>query len=298
MNVGEGSLQKCDNPVDFLLANLNTERLTRVVDVGANPLTPPPYDNLLKRRGCEVWGFEPQPEAFEELLKTKSELERYFPYAVGDGSRETLNVYRSSGLTSIFKPYEGAFTYLDRSRRNMKLVREEPVDTVRLNDQDEIDIFDVLKIDVQGAEVKIFQGAKEKLSEAMVVIPEIRFYQLYEGEPMFGGVDTELRAQGFQMHKIMFEKQKVIPNSQIDHLKRIHHRNQLIDGDAVYVRDPGKCSNWSDEQFKHLAVAAAAIFESHDLVLFCLDNLVQRKAIEAIFPAAYVGSLPPEMTKR
>ncbi|MEO0379349.1 MAG: FkbM family methyltransferase [Pseudomonadota bacterium] len=286
-----------ETPADLLLSRLNTLRLTRVVDVGANPLTPPPYHDLLQRRGCEVWGFEPQPEAFAELQDTKSDLERYFPYAVGDGSKETLNIYRSSGLTSTYAPYEGAFAYMNRSRRNMERLEEVPLQTRRLNDDPEIGAFDVLKIDIQGGEVKVFQGGDQKLTQTMVVIPEVRFYQLYDDEPMIGGIDTELRRQGFQLHKITYPKGMVVPNSQIDRLKRDRHRNQVIDADAIYIRDPGGWESWSNEQLKHLAISAATIFESHDLALFCLDKLVGRKAIPADMPEAYVDCLPPELTK-
>lgn len=288
---------EANTPIALLLEQLDTDRLTRVVDVGANPLSPPPYAPLLAQKGCEVWGFEPHPQAFEELQKTKTALETYFPYAIGDGSDEVLNIYRESGLTSIFKPYEGAMTFLGRSRRNMELQQELPFETKRLDDLDDVGAFDVLKIDVQGAELKVFQGAREKLSTAMVVIPEIRFYQLYAGEPMLGRVDTELREQGFQLHKFMFEKEKVIPNSQIDRLKRTQHRNQVIDGDAVYIRDLGQVANCTSEQLKHLAIAATTLFESYDLALFCLDELVKRNSIAKNIPAAYVDLLPPALRK-
>lgn len=283
--------------LDVLLAHLKTDRLTRIVDVGANPLSPPLYSDLLARNCCDVYGFEPQTEAFEKLQSSKGERETYFPHAVGDGSDETLYVYRDSSLASMYKPYEGAFQYLQRSRRNMRVEQEVDLKTVRLDDIEDLPPFDVLKIDVQGAEEKILQGGVNKLSEALVVIPETRFYQLYEGEPMFGPVDTELRQKGFQLHKFLFQKTKVIGNSQIDRLKRTRHRNQIIDGDAVYIRDPGQSASWTDGQLKHLAIAASGIFESHDLVLYCLDELVRRRAVDPRLPASYVDALPVELKK-
>lgn len=280
-----------------LLDGLGADRLTRVVDVGANPLTPPPYAELLEMRGCEVWGFEPQPEAFAELQKTKSDLETYFPYAVGDGSALTLNLYRESGLTSLFEPYEGAFSYLGRSRRNMERLEQISLETKRLDDMAELGALDVLKIDIQGGEVMVFEGGQEKLAKASVVIPEIRYYPLYEDEPMFGGVDVELRRQGFVLHKLMFEKTKVIPNSQIDRIKRAKMRNQVIDGDAVYVRDLGQIDRYTDAQLMHLSVAASGIFESHDMVLFCLDRLAERNAAPADLAGRYVDALPKQLRK-
>lgn len=42
----------------YLAEALAPERLTRVVDIGANPLSEPPYAPLLRVGLCEVWGFE------------------------------------------------------------------------------------------------------------------------------------------------------------------------------------------------------------------------------------------------
>ncbi len=49
--------------LDALLAELiKPERLTAVVDVGANPIDGvPPYRPLLAKGLCTVVGFEPQP---------------------------------------------------------------------------------------------------------------------------------------------------------------------------------------------------------------------------------------------
>ena len=290
-------MSKLEPAIRFLLECLSPDRLTHVVDVGANPLTPPPYSTLFEMGGCHVIGFEPHPEAFVALTQAKTDRETYFNEAVGDGSTETLRIYRDSGLTSIFPPYEGGFRYLGRSRFNMHLNEEVPLATRRLDDIDAIADIDLLKIDIQGGEVKVFEGGERKLRSAVAVIPEIRFYQLYQGEPMFGGIDMALRKQGFQLHKIVEPKAKVIPNTQIDRLKRSALRNQVIDADAVYLRDPGLPDAISDEKMKHMAILACAVFDSQDLALHCLDHLVERGVIPGDSPAEFVDTLPAHLRK-
>lgn len=278
--------------VAYLLDAIGFERPTQVVDVGANPLSDPPYKRLFDMGGCNVLGFEPHPEAFAALQKQAAAGESYLPHAVGDGQRHTLRISRDSGLTSVFPAYEGAFNFLGRSRKNMETVDQAELDTVRLDDLDEVPPFDLLKIDIQGGEVLVFEGAATKLRHATAVITEIRYYQLYEGEPMFGGIDVALRKLGFQLHKIVEEKAKVIPNSQIDRLKRSVNRNQVIDADAVYVRDLGEAEALSNAQLAHLAILAAGVFDSYDLALFCLDALVERGVIAADIPAGFAARLP------
>ena len=84
---------------------LSPERLTEVVDIGANPIDGiPPYAPMLAAGLCHVTGFEPQESALLELQQKKGPNERYLPYAVGDGRPRVLNVCRSSGMTSLYKP--------------------------------------------------------------------------------------------------------------------------------------------------------------------------------------------------
>jgi hypothetical protein len=46
--------------------------LTRVVDIGANPVDgAPPYKPLLDAQLCRLTGFEPQPVALAELNRKK-----------------------------------------------------------------------------------------------------------------------------------------------------------------------------------------------------------------------------------
>ena len=72
-----------------------------------------------------------------------------------------------------------AYNLIDiQAEPSLELLEEVQLATKSLDTLEEVRAFDVLKIDVQGAELKVFQGARAKLASAMVVIPEIRFYQL------------------------------------------------------------------------------------------------------------------------
>ncbi len=279
-------------PLQVLLDRLPLTRRTRIVDVGANPnVGNPMYSALLAAGACDVVGFEPQPAAFAALAMRKSDRETYFPFAVGDGSQKELKVYRHQGFTSVYEPYEPGFRVAWGSAW-AQIDARIAFDTVALDDQPQIGAFDLLKIDIQGGEYDVFRGGEASLKAAMAVIVELRFFQLYDGEPMMGRVDTELRRQGFTLHKIMFNQAKPLLNSQMVRLNLRRARDQIIDGDAVYVRDLGFIARYSDDQLAHLAILGASVFGSNTLVLHCLDQLVHRNAAPADLPARYVDSLP------
>jgi FkbM family methyltransferase len=275
----------------LLLAALPLPRPTSIIDVGANPINEAPYSALLRAGACHVTGFEPQPDAFAELQRIKGALETYHPHAVGDGSTQTLHIYASSGLTSIFPPHLPGLRALGRPRWSRVLQRID-MKTLTLDAIPDLAPCDLLKIDIQGGEKLVFDNATRVLSDAVAVIVELRYMQLYEGEPMTGGVDESLRKQGFMLHKFMFNKSQPFPHSQAARLNRRRTADQLIDGDAVYLRHPGQISRFTDAQLMHLAVLAATVFSSHSATLYALDELVQRGLVPADLPARYVDALP------
>jgi FkbM family methyltransferase len=278
----------------FLLSQLKTKCPTRVVDVGANPISDAPYKALLQMGGCDVVGFEPQPAEFQKLEQIKSSRETYFPFAVGDGSTKVLKIYLSSGMTSVYEPYRPAGALLGRPK--LLRVRERvPMQTVALDSVDAIEGFELLKIDIQGGEVDVFRGAATKIALAVAVIVEVRHLQLYVGEPMASGVDTELRQHGFELHKFLHNTSLAINSSQKGRLKPRFARDQVIDGDAVYVRRLTSLEALKDEELCHLSILASGVFYSQTLVLACLDELARRGVVESNLPSDYVDLLPMRM---
>ena len=169
--------------------------------------------------------------------------------------------------------------------------------TVALDEVSDIGRFDMLKIDIQGGEVDVFRGSNQKLRDVMVVIVELRHLRLYEDEPMASGVDMDLRARGFILHKFLFNKSLPLQNSQSDRLKIWENRDQLLDGDAVYIRDVSRLAEIDDEGLSHLAVLASSVFSSHTVTIVCLDALVERGRIAADVAAQYVDRLPKRLLR-
>ncbi|MEM6307098.1 MAG: FkbM family methyltransferase [Pseudomonadota bacterium] len=281
---------------NWLRTTLVPKRLTHIVDVGANPAEEVPYAPLLQAGGCHLTGFEPQQHAYEKLLKIKGPNETYHCFAVGDGQKRPLHLMAHDTMTSFYKGRPKGTQYLRRFGPALEIKETVELDTVAL-DQSEVTPFDLLKIDIQGGETIVFDGADDHLKHAVAVIPEVRWYQLYEDEPMFAGVDIALRKRGFALHKFMFNKALILPTSQYNAMMPGAHTNQLIDGDAVYIKDMADLGQYSAERLKHLAILADGVWFSFDLVVRCLDILVTHKVIDPRCPADYVKYLPAPYVK-
>lgn len=222
---------------DFLTELLSPERLSRVVDVGANPIDgDPPYKKMLQMGLCQVMGFEPQANALQDLNNTKSLLETYLPFALGAGGAAKLNICQYSGWTSLLKPRASVLEVFPFFKANARVVDIIDVQTHRMDDLAEVQPFDLLKIDVQGAELKVFAGAERLLSQAVAVQTEVSFITLYEGQPSFGEVDVTLRLLGFIPHCFAAIKTGPLGPLNFAGAPQRQHK-QLIEADLVYFKD-------------------------------------------------------------
>ena len=85
-------------------------------------------------------------------------------------------------MTSLLTPDTNQLRLFTPFLELGSVVEEHDVQTHRLDDLD-IDEFDLLKIDVQGSELMVFQNGRDRLSNAVAVHTEVSFVRLYHGNP-------------------------------------------------------------------------------------------------------------------
>lgn len=279
----------CNGVTDELFKIVSPERMTAVVDIGANPVEGAPlYSAMMAARLCTVVGFEPQEEALAALERNKGPLETYLPYAVGDGQSHTLHVCAASGMTGLLKPDQRMLSLFHLFPGFGEVLRTEQVQTTRLDDVAEIEHLDFLTIDIQGSELSVFRSGRRKLQQAVAVQTEVSFLTLYENQPGFGEIDLELRSQGFIPHAFAAVKRWGLVPMLVNNNPR-QGLNQLLEADAVYVRDFSRPETMTDEQLKHLALIMHHCYRSYDLALRCLLELEARQAIEGGVQQRYLG---------
>lgn len=265
---------------DGLISLVHPDRLTSVVDIGANPIDgDAPYKEMLQRRICRLIGFDPQPDALTRLNARKTDLETYLPYAIGDGEDHSLKVCRGIGFASLFHPDAKALTHFPRFSELGSVVGEIKLATRRLDDIAEIEEIDFLKIDIQGSELSVFKNGRQRLAKAVAIQTEVSFVPLYKNQPVFGDIDLELRSLGFIPHMFAAINRKMIaPMLGPDAASAL---NQLVEADVVYVRDFVKAEAMGSEQLKHLALIAHHCYGSFDLAVNCIHHLAGRGAVHS-----------------
>ncbi len=276
---------------ELLVELLHPERLTAVVDIGANPITDvPPYQPMLAKRICTLVGFEPQAEGLAMLNERKSDLETYLPYAVGDGNPATLKICHAPGMSSLLTPNPHVLDCLNLYSIFGMVTGEVPIETHTLDDMSEIKAIDFLKIDAQGSELSVFRSGHSRLAKAAAVHTEVCFMQLYKDQPLFAEIDQELRSLGLIPHLFTeMKKAMILPLRFENDLYRT--MNHTLFTDVVYVRDFTRPDDMDAEQLKHLALIAHYCYQSYDLATKCIRDLESRDAVAAGSVIRYLKNL-------
>ena len=221
-------------------------------------------------------GFEPNRAALARLLQAAGPAERYLPHAVGDGGRVTFRLCRAPGMSSTLALNQPLMRHFHGFSEWGQVVSEAEVDTVRLDDLGEVEAIDYLKIDVQGGELKVFEGARRHLGRALCVHTEVMFQDMYLGQPLFADQDACLRGLGFRLHCFTSPMARTLAPMVIDH-DLYGGLNQLLQADAVYVRDFARLAEVPPADLLKLALIAHDLYHSYDLANLALLTLDRRE---------------------
>lgn len=161
----------------------------------------------------------------------------------------------------------------------MRVVETMPIQTCCLDDMNENPSTDFLKIDIQGGETLVFANGHDKLSDVLGVFTEVAAIPLYENQHLLDDQMRTLRSLGLELHKFLFFKAVPLNHGSSSQFRARQARNQLVDGDAVFVRSLLNLESLSDEHLKFLVLMSDSVFESFDLALQLLHILDAKGAL-------------------
>jgi len=248
-----------------------------VVDVGASDLpgSPPVYHPLVEKGFTRITGFEPVEEECSKLNAVKGAAHTYLPYAVGDGSQGTFRLCNFTVTSSLLEPNRALLDRFQNLGEFTRVVRECPIQTRRLDDISEVQEVDYIKLDVQGAEYAVIQGASRTLASTLVVHTEVEFVPLYIGQPLFAEVDQELRRNGFCFHRFAGLAGRTF-KPMVAHNDPNAMLSQMLWADAVYVRDWMRWDSLTADQLLRMALILHEVYGSFDLCMIALAQFDRR----------------------
>jgi len=216
------------------ITSITTEPIT-LVDIGSRMGVHERWKKIMDIYPLKVIGFEPDVEECDRLNKSAGPSESFLPYAIASKKdKRTFYITKSRGNNSLLKPNK---EYIDRfvprdsyNIENTLEVKVEPLDSVM--HENNIKDVDLVKIDTEGEEMEIINGAEETIKSVFAIELEIWFNRVYEGAPLFSDIDIRMRDLGFTLFDV----------GRDNFVKRINGKNlggpkgQLWSGDFLYFR--------------------------------------------------------------
>lgn len=167
-----------------------------------------------------IHSFEPNPSLATTLDTTYANVDGIHVHQNALGAENTVvefHVNTNDFTSSVLPSSEINHAHLGNGAEVEETIR---VEQVRIDDQ-LTRAPDVVKLDLQGYELEALRGASEFLAEVQVVVTEISFIPLYEGQPLYCDIAAYLRENGFGLYNLY------------DLSTRLD--GQLSAGDAVFV---------------------------------------------------------------
>jgi FkbM family methyltransferase len=154
--------------------------------------------------GAEIHAFEPAQDAFDQLSARHGRDPGVHLNHVGVGDAPgslTLNITSATRSCNSFLPPKAATWQEVQYTAGEVLQCVVPVTTLdHYVEQHDVRAIHLIKIDVQGFELKVLQGAaRAALPRTSHLLVESAIRPLYEGAPRFSDVFNYVTAQGFHL---------------------------------------------------------------------------------------------------
>jgi FkbM family methyltransferase len=253
-----------------------------VVEIGARPISAPEPFHILPHifPRSRIHAFELDVALCEKLNATAPEWMRYHSTALA-GAKGKRRVYETVHpmCSSLYEPqpfWSDHFHNLDV----MRLKSTAEIDVGTLDDfarEHALGRLDLMKIDVQGAELEILQGGAAATSDLVAIVTEVEFVPLYKDQPLFADVDAYLRGRGFMLHKFLGFGGRSAQSLTMG--KAPEKCVQFMWADAFYVRNLMDAERLSDEDLYRLAVIFD-LYESPDMAHWAFQQVDRRRGTQ------------------
>lgn len=198
------------NPVRDIFTDtkflLKDRQVKTIFDVGANrgDFT---GEYVRSYPDAQVHCFEPNPTTCETLRNRFKK----FPHVIihnaavsNDNGTADFCCNKECATDSLLPPAPGWKEWVDGKSDALLLESRIPVKTITLDQfcrDQSIDEIDILKIDTQGAELLVLEGATGMLQKRAVhvVIAELLFVPVYAGQPFYYDICSRLGVFGYDL---------------------------------------------------------------------------------------------------
>jgi len=199
----------------YLAGKVDLTQVKKIFDIGSWHLGQSlEFSNIFP--DAEIYAFEPVPESYQTCVAKLQSLDdkrkqqiKVFNTALSD-KNGTMPFYiaMADAQRGIDAGFSSMLKFNDTLYDHSTYQQEIAVNTIKLDDwckENEIDSIDIMWVDVQGAELLMFNGADEMLRKTNIILTEVGLKPYYEGHTLKADIDSYLQERGFVELRDAFE---------------------------------------------------------------------------------------------
>jgi len=254
-----------------------------IFEIGALPIEGQnePFHQLIDLfPGSQIVAFETNPEVCEKLNNSETSNLKYYPVTLGK-KEEVSTFYETNHpmCSSLYKPDEnlmGLYHNLEvASLKSASSVETTSLDHfVKTNNINDVDF---IKIDIQGAELDVFEGGAHTLKDVIFIVSEVEFIPLYIDQPLFGDVNSFLNKQKFSFHKFLGISGRPLRPILVGNDPNFP--SQHMWSDAIFIKNIFKIPELSSEKLLKMGILSY-MYGSPDLAFYCLKIFDEKNQTE------------------
>lgn len=148
---------------------------------------------------AQILAVEPGPaprERLERRLGSRPNVEIRPAAVAGRTGTATFRITAHDHNASLLPPRPESQEAIGGG---WEVVREIEVPTITLDELAGERTIDVLKLDVQGAELEVIGGGRQALTRTQAVLLEMNLFSQYEGDATFDVLHAEMKGLGFEL---------------------------------------------------------------------------------------------------
>lgn len=189
-------------------------------------------------------GFEPDVVECDRLNQSVRDRNcKFYPVALGKKrEKRRFSVCQQLKFSSF---YPANMQFLRRFSESdftaMTVIETLELETIDLDSftkKNKIDDIDFIKLDVEGSELDILQGARQVLQKSVLGLSlKVLFHSCIRNQPSFSEIDLFLNSLGFRLFDLVTYRhaRKALPFPN-DALEK-NQQGQILCGQALYFRD-------------------------------------------------------------
>ena len=244
--------------------------ITRILDAGGRYGLHPSWKPFTGE--LDYYLFEPDPTEAERLTQKyshkKNEVKVIDKAVTKKDGTLSINFFRNRAMSSSVSRVPISALFHGEREQEVDIVETIECPAVSIDSfctKNDLTL-DFLKLDTEGTEFSILEGARKQLKNIIGIRCEVAFDRIFEGMPMFGEIHDFLVKEGFYLLNLDYEGRGDYQNDFVN----VNGRYGILTStDAVWLR---RRDSMQKSEAQYLKYAA-----------FCLCNNAPDVALDVLF---------------